>query len=333
MATIRKHYKKWQVIIRRKFHKTLRKSFTLKEDAEKFAREKESEIDKGLLTTFEQAQKTTLGELLERYQLEITSKKKSNDSEKWKIKTLQKLEICNNYLMNITPTKIAKLRDDLLADRKPGTVNKYLSVISNCWNIARREWGINLPDNPCTLVKKPAVFDRRDRILTDEEYKRILSACELSKLHCMKGLVEFAWETGCRRGEILRLTKQDCDFFNRTALLRDTKNGEDARIALSLKAVQILKEQVISTTGHFFNVGSDDRFKHHWKKVLLVADVKEFRFHDIRACYIVRMLLPPYNMTIPQLAVQTRHKTWKELQRYARLKASDVLQIYKKIGN
>ena len=31
MATIRKHYEKWQVLIRRKFAKTIIKSFVLKE--------------------------------------------------------------------------------------------------------------------------------------------------------------------------------------------------------------------------------------------------------------------------------------------------------------
>ena len=117
----------------------------MKEDAEKYAREKESEIDKGFLVSYEEAQKTKFSELLERYRLEITSKKKSNETESYKIKYLQTLPVCDNYLISITPTKIAKLRDALLADRQPSTVNKYLAFISNAWNIARKEWAINLP--------------------------------------------------------------------------------------------------------------------------------------------------------------------------------------------
>jgi|TARA_B110000914_G_C15162744_1_gene309115 hypothetical protein len=73
MATIRKHYKKWQVIIRRKFATPIIKSFTLKEDAEKYARDKEGQIDRGLVISYEEAARTSLGELLERYRLEITS--------------------------------------------------------------------------------------------------------------------------------------------------------------------------------------------------------------------------------------------------------------------
>ena len=119
MATIRRKRKGWQVLIRKKFAKQIIKTFVLKEDAEKYAREKESEIDKGFLVSYEEAQKTKMGELLERYRLEITSKKKSNETEDYKIKYLQTLPIADSCLISITSTKIAKLRDQLGLTRKP----------------------------------------------------------------------------------------------------------------------------------------------------------------------------------------------------------------------
>ena len=122
MATIRKKRGKWQVLIRKKFHTPISKTFVTKEDADKYARETEAKIDKGIFVTYEEAQKTKFGELLERYRTEITSKKKSNETEDYKIKYLQTLPIADSYLISITPTKIAKLRDALLAERKPGTV-------------------------------------------------------------------------------------------------------------------------------------------------------------------------------------------------------------------
>ena len=290
MSTIRKHYKKWQVIIRRKYHKTLRKGFTLKEDAEKYAREKEAQIDKGFLVTYEEAQKTKLSELLERYRTEITSKKKGATEEDYKIKYLQTLPICDIYLISVTPTRIAKLRDALLADRKPGTVCKYLAFISNAWNVARKEWGINLPDNPVSLIKKPIVKDRRDRILTPEEYKRLLDACSLSKLYSMKGMVIFAYTTSARYGEILKLQKNDVDFIKRTAILRDTKNNEDRILPLTEEAIKVLRDQPLTTSGHFFQA-SNDKFKHYFNKAKLIAEIENFRFHDLRACAITNFFL------------------------------------------
>ena len=67
MACIRKHYGKWQVLIRKKFAKPITKTFVSKIAAEKYAREIESKIDQGILTTYDEAGKTTLRNLLERY--------------------------------------------------------------------------------------------------------------------------------------------------------------------------------------------------------------------------------------------------------------------------
>ncbi len=330
MATIRKRKGKWFVEIRKKHFKPIRKTFIYEIQARKYAREKESEIDKGFLVSYEQAQSTKLGELLERYRTEITSKKKGAIVEDYKIKYLQTLTICDNYLISITPTKIAKLRDQLLADRKPGTVCKYLAFISNAWNIARKEWGINLPDNPVSLIKKPVVKDRRDRILTPDEYKRLLDATGKSKLYSMKGMDIFAYATGARYGEILKLQKNDVDFIKRTAILRDTKNDEDRVLPLTEEAMKVLREQPLTTTGHFFQA-SNDKFKHYFNKAKLIAGLENFRFHDLRACALTNFFLPPYNFSIPMVAKISGHKGWKELERYERMKPNVIVSEFKKI--
>ena len=133
MATFRKRCGKWHLEIRKKFHKPISKTFIQKQHGEKYAREIESKIDQGILTTYDEAGKTTLRDLLERYRFEITAKKKGAEVEDYKIRLLQSLQISENTLLRVTPTKIAKLRDTLSESRKAGTVNKYLSFISNCF--------------------------------------------------------------------------------------------------------------------------------------------------------------------------------------------------------
>ena len=233
--------------------------------------------------------------------------------------------------MRITPSRIAKFRDALLADRKPATAVKYLAYISNAWNVAQKEWGVHLPQNPVAQIKKPVVYDRRDRVLTKEEYKRILEAAEDSVFY-MKGLIIFAYETAARYGEIMRLHKDDVSFENRTATFRGTKNGEDRQIPLSLGSIEALKSQPPSTSGHFFNVKSHDSFKYKWLKVKAMAEVENFRFHDLRACAITNFMLPPYNFTIAQTAVISGHKSWDELKRYERIKASQLVVEFKRLN-
>ena len=142
-------------------------------------------------------------------------------------------------------------------------------------------------------------------------------------------MVIFAYTTGARFGEIIKLKTSDVDYMKRTALLRETKNGEDREIPLTEEAIKILKNQIVSTNGNFFNVRSNDQFKHYWNKVKLNAGIDNFRFHDLRACAITNFFLPPYNFTIPQVAVITGHKTWKELQRYERIKANSIVSKFK----
>ena len=329
MATYRKRCGKWHLEIRKKFHKPISKTFALKEDAERYAREIESKIDQGILTTYDEAGKTTLRDLLERYRLEITAKKKGAEVEDYKIKYLQALQISENTLLRVTPTKIAKLRDSLSESRKAGTVNKYLSFISNCWNLARKEWGIALPENPVSMIYKTSVKDRRDRILTPAEYKRLLDAAGKSKLYSMKALVIFAYTTAARFGEIIKLHRKDVDYVQRIATLRDTKNGEDRKIPLTLDAMQVLKAQPITTTGNFFQDISHDKFKPYSDRVRRDAQIENYRYHDLRACCISNWFLPPYNFSIPMVAQCSGHKTWKELERYERNKAHSIVKQFK----
>lgn len=72
MASIRFRSNKWQARVSRKGEQSLVKTFQSKEDAERWARSIEVEWDRGTYTNIHQAQKTTFGELIERYLREVT---------------------------------------------------------------------------------------------------------------------------------------------------------------------------------------------------------------------------------------------------------------------
>ena len=64
---VRKHYKKWQAVIRRKGIKTITKSFISKAECSKWARNIERELDRGNFIDFTEAKRVTLGDILQRY--------------------------------------------------------------------------------------------------------------------------------------------------------------------------------------------------------------------------------------------------------------------------
>ena len=94
--------------------------------------------------------------------------------------------------------------------------------------------------------------------------------------------------------------------------------------------MKVLKEQPLTTSGHFFQA-SNDKFKHYWNKAKLIAGVENFRFHDCRAFAISKFFLPPYNFNIPTVAKISGHKSWKELERYERMKPEQIVDQFIKL--
>ena len=68
---------KWQVQVRHRGMRPVAKSFNTKTEAVRFARLLESEIDRGIFVDRTEAQRSTLGELIDRYLAEVTPLKKS----------------------------------------------------------------------------------------------------------------------------------------------------------------------------------------------------------------------------------------------------------------
>lgn len=72
MASIRNRNGKWQARITRKGEQLISKSFQSKQDAERWARQIESDIDKGSYTNLVLADKALFKGIIERYILEVT---------------------------------------------------------------------------------------------------------------------------------------------------------------------------------------------------------------------------------------------------------------------
>lgn len=72
MASIRNRNGKWQARITRKGEQPIAKSFQSRQDAERWARQIETDIDKGSYTNLVLADKTLFKDVIERYVLKVT---------------------------------------------------------------------------------------------------------------------------------------------------------------------------------------------------------------------------------------------------------------------
>ena len=164
MAGYRKREGKWEVRIRRLNQKGISKTFVSKEDAQKWAREYEAKLEKGLFEDLTHANSISLRELLQQYCTEVSSTKRGFAEEKYKINKLCKDNIASFKLAKITPLKLRKFQDSWSLSHNPSTVNKYITLISVAIKFARQMLGIYLPNNPCDFVKRlkePEFSDER----------------------------------------------------------------------------------------------------------------------------------------------------------------------------
>ena len=323
MATFRYRSNKWQARVQKKGFESATKSFINKTDAIKWARQIESQIDKGLFTNTLSAERTTFKELILRYLHEVTPKTKSNHEDGFRLRALARKPIAQLNMLALTPSRIAEYRDIRLQEVTAGTVIRELAYFSSIINHARKEWGIHI-DNPVQLVRKPETPPSRTRTLSEEEKQRLFEVMRPKTKRCnhwMIPIVSFASETAMRQGEILSLRWSDIDLIKRTAHLETTKNGDRRTVPLSTRAVQILQELPRSIDDKVFPMNRPALCA-NFSKACKRAGIEDLHFHDLRHTAITNMASKFSN--ILELSAVTGHRQLSMLKRYYHPRAEDL---------
>ena len=128
---------------------------------------------------------------------------------------------------------------------QPGTVNRELDTLKSILSKAV-EWG-KLIDSPARRVQRLRVDNRRTRILSLDEQRRLLRMCAAR----LRAIVVLALITSARISEILTLRWEQCEGGYLTFL--KTKNGRARRIPISGTMAQVFAEQPTFTPWVFTN--------------------------------------------------------------------------------
>ena len=315
MASIRNRNGKWQARITRKGQQPIAKSFLSKQDAERWARQVETEIDKGSYTNQVLADKSLFKDVIERYIHEVTLTTRSMKEDTFRLRALARHAIGKLRMTALTPIKVAEYRDERLKIVSAGTVIRELSYFSSIINHARREWGINMI-NPIPLVKKPASPQGRSRILSADELSHLFEALKPRVKNAniwLLPLTKFALETAMRRGELLGLHWEHIDIQRRTAHISLTKNGTSRTVPLSHAAIEILSSLPRNLKGQVFPVTSF-ALSAAIERARTKAKLSDFHFHDLRHMAITRLAEKLPNLI--ELSAVSGHKSLAMLKRY-----------------
>jgi integrase len=102
------------------------------------------------------------------------------------------------------------------------------------------EWDLDIA-NPIKGIKRMPPSQGRTKRVNLELEALLLSGCEQLSLPLLRSIIEFAIQTGMRRGELMGLTWADIDLPNRKAYLQQTKNGEPRQVPLTRQAMAVLE--------------------------------------------------------------------------------------------
>jgi len=288
MATIRKKRDKWAVSIRRSFHKPLFKSFASKQDAERWAVKTERLIEIGQYQDMSEANKTTLQMLLERYEREVSSKKRTKTDKQY-IKNILKHEFVTKVLTHINSSDIAAFRDERLKTITGSSVNRELSIISDCIKKAMTEWQCYIAENPVKPRLRCEKNPRRVRRLEPGEYEKLMSSCKMNRAFWCP-IIDFAIHTAMRRGELLEITwdmiHMDLKYITLPEQITKTKRVRN--VPLQPNALEVLRKLPRSLNGRVFPIGIKN-FERSWTTICKRSGVKGLRFHDLKREAISRL--------------------------------------------
>ncbi|MBB44073.1 MAG: integrase [Rhodospirillaceae bacterium] len=232
MASITKKLGRYYVRVRRKGSRTLCKSFGRREDALRWSRQTEIDLENGLIP---QSSYLFL-DIINRYEKTVSVDKKSHEIEKFRLKGLKQSFLSELPIHNITQSHIAQYRDNRLELVQPSTVLRELTLLSHIFTVAMQDWGYELTCNPVSKIRKPPPSSSRNRRLEEGEEEKLLHGLNQITNIWTKPLMLFAIETAMRRGELLKLQWQYVFLEKKYVHLPETKNGATRNVPLSPKA-------------------------------------------------------------------------------------------------
>ena len=236
MATVSKRESGWMCQVRKKGYPATSKKFATKIEALAWGRMIESEMDRGLFASRDDAERTTLADLLDRYTRDISPTKRSGGSDMGRAQKL-KNHLGAYKLTALTSTHLVAYRDARLNDVSPQTVVHELNLLNRVLTLATREWGVVLPGGIPKVIK-PRKPQGRDRRLDPDELQAIIDATESADL---RDFLRLAIATAMRRGEIASLRWEHVDLARRTAHLPVTKTNSPRTVPLSSDALAVLQ--------------------------------------------------------------------------------------------
>lgn len=208
------------------------------------------------------------------------------------------------------------------------TCNRALVLLKLLYNLGRR-WKIpGAETSPCIDISHFNANNARERYLTAEETKRLLTELDKSDNPQLKNIVSILLLTGARKRELLDAQLKDIDITRRIWTIPLSKSGKTRHIPLSDAVLSVIAHlprwencpylvpnpKTLKPFTCFFRV---------WNTARTNAGLSDVRVHDIR--HSAASFLINSNVSIFEVSKILGHSQIKTTQRYAHLSQETLL--------
>lgn len=201
----------------------------------------------------------------------------------WQDKRLDKINVkmVENWQTKRTAAGIA-----------PATVKRDIATLHSLFTKAVK-WGY-LDSHPLTTLQRIKQPDNGVvRYLDANEEKRLLTALRAKQTPLyLRTIVTVAMNTGLRRGELLQLDWSSVNLKKRilTVTAKTAKSSKVRHVPLNKKATVMLRLWRMKSGGQGAVFGLTD-IKKSWTSLLKLAEISDFRFHDLRHHFASKLVV------------------------------------------
>ena len=222
-----------------------------------------------------------------------------------------------------------------IGESAPYEANRVLALVAVLFSKAA-EWGLLDEGAPNPAARVQTFKERsRERWVTPAELPALVEAIGAEPSPYIRAAMKLYLLTGLRRSELIGLRWKDVDFGRREIHLGDTKAGRSHAVALSVAAVDVLRELPRQLGSAFVFPGRVAgqplvNIAKSWRRIRRRAGLEDVRLHDLRRT--VGSWLAEGGASLPLIGKVLNHSNASTTQVYARFAEQSARTALEKHG-
>jgi len=313
------------------------KTFATRGAAKAWADALERQVDELRASGVKQVRGLTLGDLIERYILQLYPLKPWGRSKTADLARLKK-ELGDIPAGAITSFHITQhFRKRHAEGAGAVVISGQLGYLIGVLRVARTLWHLDVPLQEATdarsalqKIRLVGKSQHRERRVSDAELKKLIAYFKTAPSAVpMPDIVKFCLASAMRINEVCRLEWKDFDTKAKTVIIRNRqhprdKSGNDQIVPLlnatGHDAFKIARRQ--PRNGPRIFPHSSATVGTYFTRAVATLGIEDLRLHDLRHEAISRLFEAGYR--IEQVALVSGHRDWAALKRYTHVRAADL---------